>query len=267
MPKKGGKKDVDVEVDYHGLTVEEMRHALERRWPTWRGLRRVRVVHGQGTALKPELERWCREMGIAFASEPNNPGSTRLFPTERTLPEMALNTTLAEKGLRLTPEQEAELRDPQAILRAKEEEKRRRQEEERKRLEDEAAQRAKQRREEALWQAEVARLDALDRNRPKRKTDDGKPNAPVIVPPSVIKHQEGYWRAELVRVADTETEVLNKQKRTGLDKLAPPIEPKPPKPAPAAPGRPAPPARDEATDRALFEAEMARLAGDEPDSG
>lgn len=263
MGKKGGKKDVDLVVDYHGCTVEEMRHALEHQWSSWRGRRSVRVIHGQGAALRPELERWCRERGISFAAEPNNPGSTKLFPSDRTLPVTKIGTSLQEKGLRLTPEEEAYLRDPEALRRAQEEARKRQAEEERKRREEAAANRAQQQRDEALWRAEVARLDAQDRGRSKKNRGEerGKPAAPVVVPPAVIKHQEGYWRAELVRVADTDHDTLKKEKRTGLDKLAPPMEPKPPQPAPTAatPAAPPRPTRDEAADRALFEAEMARL--------
>lgn len=264
MAKKGGKKDVDVEADYHGCTAEQMRHALERRWPEWRGMSRVRVIHGQGVSLRPELMQWCEAKGVPCVAEANNPGSTLLFPNQRTLPAAPrMGSTLADKGLRLTPEQEAELRNPEAVRRARQEELRRKQEEERKRREAEADQIAKQRRDEALWCSEMARLDAQDKNYAAKKRlaeRDAKPATPVIIPPAVIKHQEGYWRSELVRVAETDTETLKKEKRTGLDKLAPPMEAKPPQaPTAAAPAAPATPTRDEAADRALFEAEMARL--------
>jgi hypothetical protein len=259
VPKRGDKNDVDAEVDYHGCTVEQMRHALQQRWPEWRGMRRVRVIHGQGLALKPALLRWCRERGIPFAPEPHNPGSTYIYPASRQLTETSLTNTLAEKGLRLTPEQEAALRDPQAALRAQQEACRRQQEEERRKHAEEANRKAQQRRDEALWQAEMARLDALDKRHSQKPKENGeKPSAPILLPPTVIKHQEGYWRAELVRVADTDTETLQKQKRTGLDKLAPPLETKPPQKPSGAPA--SAPKRDEAADRALFEAEMARLA-------
>ncbi len=259
---KRGKNDVDAEVDLHGLTIAEMRLTLQKRWPEWRGMRQVRLIHGQGVALKPELTRWCEEMGIPFTLEANNPGSLRIFPRERALPDNALGNTLREKGLRLTPEQEAYLRDPQAMERARQEEQRRQAEEARKRQADAAVQQARRRQEEGLWQAEMARLERMDRSRGGAKSD-AKPAAPIIVPPAQIKHQEGYWRAELVRVAETEESTLHKQKRTGLDKLAPPIPPPPPAEA-QTPRRAAPPPRETEADKALFEAEMARLA--DPDA-
>ncbi len=262
MANKRDKKDVDAEIDLHGLTVEQMRLTLQRRWPEWRGMRRVRVIHGRGAALKPELERWCEEMGIPCSPDPGNPGAMRIHPQHRTLPDHSLAVSLREKGLQLTPEEEASLRDPAALERALQEEQRRRREEEQRRRTEEAARATQRRRDELLWQAEVARLDALDRSRSGGAKSEGKPYPPRILPPSQIKHHEGYWRAELVRVADTDTDTLKKQKRTGLDKLAPPIEPKPAQPAPQA--KPAPPSRDTAADQALFEAEMARLSESEP---
>lgn len=259
MPKKRDKNDVDAEVDMHGLTAEEMRLMLQRLWPGWRGMTRVRIVHGRGDILRPELERWCKEMGIPFELEPYNPGSARIYPTRRTLPEVEIRTTLREKGLALTPEEEAYLRDPEATERARKEEWKRRQEEERKRKTDAMARMLERRKDEALWQQEMARLDAMEKKRAGKLDTDAKPGAPIILPPSEIKHQEGYWRAELVRVADTDTDTLKVQKRTGLDKLAPPIPAKPAEP-PQPKGRRAPPQRDTEADRALFEAEMDRLA-------
>jgi hypothetical protein len=255
--KKAGR-DVDAEVDFHGCTAEQMRHALEQRWAQWRGMKKVRVIHGRGAILKPELERWCEEMGIPFSNDAQNAGSTCIFPTRRTIPSATLRTTLREKGLRLTPEQEAYLRDPQAIERAQQEELRRKQQEERRRQAEEAVRAAERRRAEALWQAEIARLTALDKQRAPQPLHEGKPRAPVVLPPSVIKNQEGYWRAEIVRVGDTDTDTLKKEKITGLDKLAPPLELKP-KPKEPQKQHSAAPQRDEAADRALFEAEMERL--------
>ena len=262
MAGKQNKKEVDAEIDLHGLNLEQMRLNLQRRWPEWRHLRRVRIIHGRGSVLKPEVEQWCREMGIPFAPEPNNPGALRIFPQERTLPDNPLAVTLKEKGLRLTPEQEAYLRDPEANERQRAEAQRRAQEAERRRQTDAAARAAQQRRDEALWQQEMTRLDALDRSRKDSRNGDGKPAAPRILPPSEIKHQEGYWRAELVRVADTDTPTLQKQKRRGLDKLAPPLPDKPAQ-APQNP-RAAGPLRDTEADHALFAEEMARLAGSDP---
>ncbi|HZO90120.1 MAG TPA: Smr/MutS family protein [Chthonomonadaceae bacterium] len=266
MANRRVKKDVDAEADLHGLTVEQMRLTLQKRWPEWRGRRRVRLIHGRGAALKPELERWCREMGIPYAQDQGNPGSLVIFPHHRALPDTPIATTLREKGLRLTPEEEAYLRDPAVVERARQEERQRQQEEARRRRAEEAAKAAQSRRDEALWQAEMARLDALDRRRGSAAREENKPSPPRILPPSQLKYQEGYWRAELIRVADTDTDTLKKQKRTGLDKLAPPLEVKPPQPpssvGPATP--PPPPERDTAADQALFEEEMARLAGFEP---
>lgn len=260
-------KDVDVEVDLHGMTVEQMRHTLQQRWHEWRGMRSVRVVHGRGASLKPEVERWCRERGIPCELDPGNPGSMRMFPARRTLPEVTVSTTLAEKGLRLTPEEQAYLRDPETVERARKEALKRKQEEERRQVQDAASRALQTRRDESLWLAEISRLDRIDKTRAPISDDATKPSAPRIVPPAEIKHQEGYWRSELVRVADTDT--LKKQKRTGLDKLAPPMEAV--KPAPAASAaepekkRPAKPQRDSAADQALFEAEMTRLTGFSPD--
>jgi len=253
-PERRNKNDVDAELDLHGLTVEQMRHALEKRWPKWRGMQRVRVIHGQGDALKPALEHWCTERGIAFERERANPGSLILLPSRRLQETIPFGVTLREKGLQLTPEQEAELRDPQAAARARQEALRRRKQEEEQRRAEAATQAANARQDEALWKAEMARLDALER----KHIAPSDIRAPRILPPTQIKHQEGYWRAELVRVADTDTDTLKKQKRTGLDKLAPPLEPKPADPP--AKATPARPKRDEEADRALFEAEMARLS-------
>lgn len=258
------KKDVDLEVDLHGLTVEEMHHALQKRWGEWRELSSVRVIHGQGTVLRPAVERWSREMGVPFKLDASHAGSTVLYPRQRTVPSATISVTLKEKGLRLTPEQEAFLRDPQTILRARQEELKRKQEEERKRLEELRRTAEQRRRDDALWQAEMRRLDAVDKKGAVSKNRDGKPAAPIIVPPAEIKHQEGFWRAELVRVADTDTDTLKKQKRTGLDKLAPPMMETKPK-AETPPAKASAPQRDAAADQALFEAEMARLSEDAPD--
>jgi hypothetical protein len=255
------RKDVDAEIDLHGLTVAQMRVLLQKRWPEWRGMRRVRVIHGRGEALKPELARWCDEMGIPCAVEPGNPGSSRIFPSLRTLHEPAIGATLREKWLHLTPEQQGYLRDPGAVLRSRQEELRGRQEEERRKAAAHAAHEARIHRDEALWQAEVARLDSLDRNRSRSgAAPDTGPGAPVILPRSQMKHEEGYWRAELVRVADTDTDTLKQQKRHGLDKLAPPLEPRAAGQPPRQKGtKRAAPSRDFEADKALFEAEMTRL--------
>jgi hypothetical protein len=266
VANKHGKRDVDIAVDLHGLTVEQMRLQLQRRWYEWRGMSSVRVVHGQGESLRPALIRWCEEMGIPYAPDPGNPGSLRLFPTRRTLPDNPMRTTLKDHGLSLTPEQEAELRDPGAAERARQEALKRQREEERRREEAAVKAAGQRRRDEALWQAEMARLEAIDRKRPADPNVEQRPRAPVILPPVDIRHQEGYWRSELVRVADADTDTLKQNKRHGLDKLAPPMPPKPAvKEEKAIPRRASSAARDTAADRALFEAELARLEGDRSD--
>jgi hypothetical protein len=107
-----------------------------------------------------------------------------------------------------------------------------------------------------LWQAEMARLGAVEKRSGKAR-EEAKPRPPVIVPKLQIKVEDGYWKAELTRVADTDTETLQVQKKTGLDKLAPPMTEaaaagKPDKPRPAV-------QRDTEAEKALFEEEMARL--------
>lgn len=265
VASKRNRRDVDAEVDLHGLNAEQLRHVLQDGWPEWRNLSQIRIVHGQGTTLKPEIIRWCAEMGIPYLPDSHNAGALRIFPRERTLPEHALGTTLRDKGLRLTAEQEAELRDPQAVARAREAERRRRQAEEQQRRMDAAARAAQKRRDEALWLAEMGRLDSLEKKRTGSAPDDRKIRPPIILPPVELKFQEGYWKAELTRVADTDTETLQVQKRTGLDKLAPPMkeEDKDENKAgtPGEKPKKAAPKRDEAAEQALFEAEMERLGG------
>jgi hypothetical protein len=143
------------------MTVEQMRHVLERQWPGWRGLTRVRVIHGQGEALKPALLRWCAERGISYAVDPGNPGSTRIFPTRRALPDMTIGTLLQSKGLSLSPEQDASLREARA--REKVEEARRLRDEARRKAEDAGRDAVQKRLDDALWNAETARLDEMDR--------------------------------------------------------------------------------------------------------
>src|SRR5579859_2408553 len=99
VASRRGKNDVDTAVDLHGLTVEQLRHALQRHWPAWRGMASVRIVHGQGQALRPAVVRWCEEMGIVCIPDSGNPGSVRIFPTRRTLPDNPLKTTLKDYGL------------------------------------------------------------------------------------------------------------------------------------------------------------------------
>lgn len=272
MANGRGKKDVDIEADLHGLTAEQMRVTLQQKWPHWQGMQSVRIIHGQGTVLRPEVERWCQEMGIPVAIDPGNPGALKIYPRDRYTAETGirngLGVSLREKGLRLSPEQEAMLRDPQAMERIRLEEQRRRAAEARKQQEDEAARRTRQRQEESLWQAEMARLDRMDKQHGVAQGDI-KPNAPRIVPPASIKHQEGLWRGELVRVADTDNDTLRKQKRTGLDKLAPPMAalpkdgeaviPPPRALTPLEKARARQARRDTTEDQALFAEEMERL--------
>lgn len=255
---------MEAELDLHGMTVEEMRRRLEQEWPGWRGLRRVRVIHGRGAALKPELIRWCEERGVPCSVDGGNPGSTCILPLMRGTAETRIGTTLAEKGLALSAEQEAMLRDPHLAEKARQEAIRKRKEEERRRLLETAADKAKRREEDTLWILEMARLDRMERKRTGALPDGRKPGAPRIVPASKIEHHEGYWRSELVRVADTDHETLKKEKRTGLDKLAPPMQAgdasrqRPVQDA-VEPKRPVVPARDTAGDQALFEEALARL--------
>jgi hypothetical protein len=269
MGKRNGKRDVDAQADYHGCTAEQMRHALDRALPSWQGLSRVRVIHGQGTALTPTLLEWCRERGIPCQTEPTNPGSSLLYPSQRVQKQENFGTALRER----MPEELQQLRfappDPEAQRKAQEEQRRAQEEQRRRELarkelerreKDKEAEAERKRRQDALlWEAEKARLDAMNRQGGKQWENDVKPKAPAIVTRSVhTPQQEGYWKGELVRVADTDTETLKKEKRTGLDKLAPPIEDKPAE-KPEKQKKPAAPTRDETADRALFEAEMARL--------
>ena len=256
MARKFGKSKVDTELDLHGYTAAEARVLLQSEWPAWRGMRAVRVIHGRGDVLRAELGRWCREMGIPFRTEENNPGSALLFPIERESTGAELRITLRDKGLNLTPDQEAELRDPEAVKKARLAEIERRLAEERKRQQTEMQKMLAKRRDEALWAAEVARLDGMEKKRSGKIVGDRKPAAPAVRPPSEIKHQEGWWKAELVRVADTAQSVLNQQKKTGLDKLAPPIIAKKPE---QSPGPKKAPQRNFDADNALFEAALQQL--------
>lgn len=252
MARGKARRGVEAEVDLHGLTAEQARHALRERWPHWRGMQRVRVIHGRGAVLKPVVELWCGDMAIPHSVEPGNPGAILLFPRDRKVEEAHFPVTLADAGLRAAADrarrrgggdgEAAGTVEPSAAQPARAET---------------AAQANTHKRDEELWQAEMARLDALDRISGALRSGDAKPGAPRIREESRIRFQEGYWRAELIRVADTDTETLKKQKRTGLDRLAPPIEPKPP--SPPKPLRPAVAAHDAESDRALFEAEMTRL--------
>lgn len=272
MSGKRGKRDVDAEVDLHGCSAEQLRTMLQQKWSGWRGLNAVRIVHGQGVVLKPEIVRWCEEMGIPYLPDAHNAGAVRIFPRQRTLPDSALATSLKDKGLTLTPEQEAYLRDPARIELERKEALRRKQEEERKRQEEAAARIAQRRKDDAMWQAEIARLGVIEKKQGKKAAGDAKPRPPIVLPPVQIKFEEGYWRAELSRVADTDTETLKIQKRTGLDKLAPPMkeetkgekkEQRDGAPEAEQQGRRSAgkSQREIDAEKALFEEEMARLGG------
>jgi len=255
------KGDVDIEFDLHGHTADEMRSLLEHEWPGWRGMRCVRLVHGRGVVLKPALQLWCAERGIPFEPEPNNAGAALIFPSRRVQASEHLTVFLKDKGLSLTPEQENYLRDPEAARKAQAEELARRKEEERKRSSEAMQLLLKRRQDDAMWQAEISRLDGLEKRRGAKVISEAKPSAPVVRPPSEIKHQEGWWNAELVRVADTDTDTLKKQKRTGLDKLAPPVTAEKPQTTAAEKPGAKRPSRDIREDQELFEAELARLEG------
>ncbi len=276
MATQGNKKDVDVEADLHGLTAEQMRVTLQQQWPKWQGKQAVRIIHGQGAVLRPEVERWCQEMGIPVSIDPGNPGALKIYPRERHAPGSQSNagfgTSLREKGLRLTPEQEAQLRDPQAMERLRREEQQKREQAARKKRDEEANRRAQQKRDEDLWLTEMARLDKMETKRTGALPEDVKPTAPRIVPPSVMRAQEGLWRGELVRVADTDEGTLTVQKRTGLDKLAPPMSANAEAEAeqkqkgeevkaltPLEKARRRQPQRDTNADQELFEQELERL--------
>lgn len=258
MAGKRNRNDVDAEIDLHGMTAEQLRIALQQHWSEWRRLHSVRIVHGQGAVLRPEIVRWCGEMGIPYLPDTRNAGALRIFPRQRTLPDSPIENTLRASGLRLTPEQEAALRDPAQAERARREEQQRLALEQQRRRAEEAAQAAQRRRDEALWQAEITRLGVQQK---KRKAADGdKPRAPIVIPPLQLRYEEGYWRAELTRVADTDTETLQTQKKTGLDKLAPPMKEEKPAPAAGASGAARQVARrDPEAESALFAEEMERL--------
>ena len=261
MAGKRKQRDVDAEVDLHGLTGEQLRVALQRRWPQWRNLQSVRIVHGQGTVLKPEIVRWCAETGIAYLPDAYNAGALCIFPQQYTLPHTSLGNTLGDKGLRLTAEQEAFLRDPAQAERARQEERRRQLADEQRNRAQDTARLTERRRDELLWQAEMARLGVLEKKKGK-SADDAKPRPPLILSPVQIEFEEGYWKAELFRVAETDTETLQTQKKTGLDKLAPPMKEEQPAAKPEEPRAVRrQPDRDMAAEKALFEAEMERLGG------
>ena len=93
---------VSAEIDFHKHSAIQMRDKLEHIWSrrTWHGLQRVRVIHGKGEVLIPELRRWCEEKGIDWSPEPGNPGATLIFPGRRTLPSSGPTNRIATPELR-----------------------------------------------------------------------------------------------------------------------------------------------------------------------
>lgn len=73
---------VDRELDYHGYTVKEMVTDLDRHLssPGWRGLSRVRVIHGRGEKLTRAVRAWCTRRQVSWSPEPYNAGAIVLFP-------------------------------------------------------------------------------------------------------------------------------------------------------------------------------------------
>jgi hypothetical protein len=78
---------VDSEIDLHGYTALEARSELDRIWGRrcWQGLKRVRVIHGNGSVLRKVVRNWCDDRGIPWATELMNPGTTILHPANRTV--------------------------------------------------------------------------------------------------------------------------------------------------------------------------------------
>ena len=97
---------VDAEKDFHGFSVAGMMQWLEDNWASrrWHGLRRVRVIHGNGEVLPPALREWCDHKGIQWAPESGNPGTTILHPAARQLPKPpTANKPLREIKKRVSP--------------------------------------------------------------------------------------------------------------------------------------------------------------------
>ena len=90
------------EVDFHGFTARGMREWLESTWSrrVWHGLQRVRIIHGKGDVLIPELRKWCQEKGIDWSPEPGNPGATLIYPGRRTLPSSAPGNRMGTPALK-----------------------------------------------------------------------------------------------------------------------------------------------------------------------
>jgi len=263
MARNRNRKDVDDTLDVHGLTETELLLELQRHWALWRRLHTVRIVHGQGSVLKPAIERWCNDIGLPYLPDSHNPGALRIFPHLRTLPNTPLSTSLKERGLQHLAAAPSGTSEPAGSPRQSNAPRQTASAGLHAKLEPSASARraaeAAKRAEEALWQAEISRLDAQDKGK-RKPIEDAKPRPPVVIPALQLRYDEGYWKAELYRVADTDTETLQVQKRTGLDKLAPPMRAEKPAGQTKSPhvAKP-PPQRDVAAEQALFEEEMARL--------
>jgi hypothetical protein len=272
MPKRNGKNDVDAEQDYHGMTAEQIEVDLQHQWLEWRRYQVVRIIHGQGERLRPVVHGWCADKGIQYKLEGSNSGSTLIYPNikvPKTTPGIgtsALADALKAKGITVSPEER------KVVQRSAEEERREqdrlrlvRKELERRKKANEAAEARKKQVDAQLWQAEVSRLDEVEKKRSGKRPntdDDRKPRAPFVATRG--RHtplQEGYWRGELVRIVDTDHETLQEEKQTGLDKLAPPLipnaqaaeQPKPQKKKPFGSQR------NHDADQALFEEAMRQL--------
>lgn len=76
---------IDAELDLHGYTAEAARDQLDLLWSrqTWRGMRRVRIIHGSGEVLYKVVRRWADEQSIPWTVEIYNPGVTILQPALR----------------------------------------------------------------------------------------------------------------------------------------------------------------------------------------
>jgi|GEM_PF-3591105 len=272
MPKRSGKTDVDAEQDYHGMTADQIEVDIQHQWLEWRRFQVVRIIHGQGERLRPVVHQWCADKGIKYQMEGGNSGSTLIYPNvkvAKTTPGIgtsALADALKSKGITISPDER------KTVQRSADEERREqdrlrlvRKELERRKKAGEAVEARKKQLDAQLWQAEVSRLDEVDKKRGGKRLNDGedrKPRAPFVATRG--RHtplQEGYWRGELVRIVDTDHETLQAEKQTGLDKLAPPLIPnaraaEPPKPQKK---KSFGSQRNSDADQALFEEAMRRL--------
>ncbi len=67
------------------MTAAETRAELEMIWSRreWHGLRRVRLIHGNGEVLRHVVRDWADEKGIRWTTNAHNPGITTLHPGQR----------------------------------------------------------------------------------------------------------------------------------------------------------------------------------------